>query len=146
MTTELHVKDADALLTHLREEEGFSAFAYKDSRGIITVGFGRNLEANGISKAEAEYLLRNDVEECISDVRSVVKGFDALLAQAQLVCVALRFNVGPRGFRSFRHFRAAIERHDWQSAELELLESQAARLLPRRYQRMGIVLRSLAID
>ena len=144
MTTELHMKDADALLIHLREEEGFRAFAYKDIKGIITVGFGRNLESNGITKTEAEYLLRNDVETCISDVRSVVKGFDALPAQAQLVCVALRFNVGPRGFRSFRHFRAAIERHDWQSAELELLGSKAGRLLIKRYQRMGKMLRSLA--
>ena len=146
MTTELPIKNPDALLTHLREEEGFSAFAYKDSRGIITVGFGRNLEANGISRQEAEYLLRNDVEACISDVRSVIKGFDALPAPAQLVCVALRFNLGPRGFRSFRHFISAVQREDWRSAELELLDSKAGRLLPERYQRMGKVLRSLAID
>ena len=143
---ELHVKNPAILIDTLKEAEGFRAFAYKDIKGIITCGYGRNLESNGLTKTEAEYLLHNDVEACISDVRSVIKRFDDMPGAAQHVLVEMRFNLGPRGFRSFRHFIAAVQRKDWRSAEQELLGSKAARQLPERYQRMGKALRSLAID
>lgn len=142
--TELRLKNPTGLIKHLKEEEGKSLFPYEDSVGKTTIGYGRNLTDHGLQDFEAEYLLINDIEECISDIVSVIPEFDRLPAQAQTVCVALRFNVGPRGFRSFRHFIAAIKRSDWQSAELELLGSKAARQLPDRYQRMGKMLRSLA--
>ena len=146
MDVGLPIKNPALLIRQLKEAEGFRAFAYKDIKGIITVGYGRNLESNGLSKTEAEYLLQNDIAECIQDLQTIFSGFHEMPTLAQHVLVEMRFNLGPRGFRSFRHFIAALQREDWRSAELELLDSKAARLLPERYQRMGKALRSLAID
>ena len=144
MTPELHVKDADALIAELKRDEGFSAFPYKDPVGVETIGHGRNLKAHGISRAEAEYLLRNDIADAVSTATNIFCNFYDMPAEAQHVICNMIVNLGERGFKSFRHMIAAIKRGDWQSAELELLGSKAAKQLPHRYQRLGKALRSLA--
>ncbi len=44
------------LIDLIKRHEGLSLKPYMDSRGFLTIGYGRNLDANGISKSEAEYL------------------------------------------------------------------------------------------
>lgn len=144
--SDLYVKNPDTLITELKRDEGFKGFLYKDPVGVQTIGFGRNLEDHGITKAEAEYLLRNDIASAVSTANSIFDNFYAMPDAAQRVIVNVIVNTGPAGFRSFRHFIAAVQREDWRSAELELLDSQAAKQLPKRYQRLGKLLRSLAID
>ena len=144
MIPELHVKNPDALLATLKRDEGFSAFPYEDSVGVETIGHGRNLKAHGISRKEAEYLLRNDIADAVSTATNIFCNFYEMPAEAQHVIVNMIVNLGERGFKSFRHMIAAIQRKDWRSAELELLGSKAAQQLPDRYQRLGKMLRSLA--
>jgi lysozyme len=54
----------DPLISELRRDEGTVLHAYRDSLGFITIGTGRLIDkrrGGGISQAEADYLLRNDV-------------------------------------------------------------------------------------
>ena len=46
----------------LKRHEGLKIFPYHCSQNKLTLGIGRNLEDNGISKDEAYYLLNNDIE------------------------------------------------------------------------------------
>ena len=136
MNEGLRLKNPTGLIKHLKAEEGKRLFPYRDTKGYTTIGYGRNLSTHGISETEAESLLINDIEECISDVTSVIPTFDTLPPAAQIVCIALRYNVGPKGFRSFKHFISYIQARDWKCAALELMDSKAARLLHARYKRM----------
>ena len=48
----------DALLTPIRKHEGSRACAYRDTRGCLTIGYGRLIDARrggGISHAEADF-------------------------------------------------------------------------------------------
>jgi lysozyme len=45
----------------LKRDEGLRLKPYQDTVGKWTIGYGRNLDDRGISKYEAEAMLRNDV-------------------------------------------------------------------------------------
>ena len=57
------------LLNQLRRHEGLRLDPYKCSEGYLTIGYGRNIETNGISEAEAEFMLMNDLVACESELK-----------------------------------------------------------------------------
>jgi len=52
-----------SIIEQLKLHEGFRSEPYEDTEGYLTIGFGRNLDAKGVSKEEGEYLLMNDLDE-----------------------------------------------------------------------------------
>ncbi|RZW13250.1 MAG: lysozyme, partial [Desulfobulbaceae bacterium] len=55
----------------LKRHEGVSLFAYDDTVGKCTIGYGRCIDregGKGISLEEAEYLLENDLDTFIKSV------------------------------------------------------------------------------
>ena len=55
------LKSSGNLRDRLIVEEGFRQHPYLDSLGILTVGYGRNLISNGVSKEEADFMLMRDI-------------------------------------------------------------------------------------
>ena len=58
--------ETDKLLEELSRDEGTVLQAYQDSLGYWTIGTGRLIDkrrGGGITKAEADYLLANDVQK-----------------------------------------------------------------------------------
>ena len=58
----------DDIILDLKLDEGLRLKPYRDTVGKLTIGIGRNLDDVGISEAEAEYLLSNDLDRTISDL------------------------------------------------------------------------------
>jgi len=103
--------------------EGRKNKVYKDSLGIETIGVGRNARDKGLSDAEVDFLLDNDIAECVADL----KGFEwfAGLNQArQDALTDMRFNVGPAGFRQFQHMILALAAGDFEEAARQMESSQ----------------------
>lgn len=121
----------DLAVARLKIEEGFRAKAYRDTRGLLTVGYGFCVEA-GISQYAAEALLRAQLEERI-DALLGYPWYAACDALRQSVLLDLAFNDGVAGVLKFHNMIAAIGRQDWTRAKAELLDSDAARALPVRY-------------
>ena len=46
----------------IKRHEGLRLRLYECSAGKTTIGYGRNLDDNGISHSEAEYMLEADIE------------------------------------------------------------------------------------
>jgi len=112
--------------------EGIRLKPYKDTKGFITIGVGRNLEGKGISKEEALYLLGNDIRECENDLRIVFPLFDTFSESRKNALISMRF-MGPGSFRTFKKMIAAIHRKDWKAASEEVLRSTyAEKDAPRR--------------
>ena len=57
------------VIAMLRKHEGMRNYPYKCSEGFLTLGIGRNLETNGITEDEAIYLLENDIERVINQLK-----------------------------------------------------------------------------
>ena len=91
----------------LKIDEGFRGKAYLDSVGVLTIGYGRNLEAIPLSPDEAEYLFANDLrrahEYCLK-----IPVFQYLNDVRQEVLVNMMYNMGPGTLGTFKNFLAAL--------------------------------------
>jgi lysozyme len=120
--------DRNRLKAMLRRHEGERLKPYKCTAGYLTIGIGRNLEGKGITQAEAEYLLSNDIDECVDDLRDIFPlRFDQFPDHVQEVLVNMRFQLGSAGFWNFEKLRAAVWAYDFQKAAEEMLNSKWAK-------------------
>jgi lysozyme len=119
------------LKDHIKEYEGLSNVLYKCTSNKVSIGYGRNLEDVGISKDEAEYLLKNDIDIALDEVS---EHFDMpnLPEPAQIVLVDMCFNMGISRLLNFRNMMKAMEQDDWDKAADELLDSKYAAQTKRR--------------
>lgn len=107
----------------LKSDEGFCAHVYKDTRGHLTVGYGRCLDCEGLSEAEAELLLRNDVQH-----RQIELGkttwWPKLDAVRQAAFVDMAFQMGTVGVLGFKEVIRRIEAaNTWDYVAEALLEN-----------------------
>lgn len=108
----------------LKLNEGVKFKPYRCTAGKMSIGVGRNLDDVGISAAEAEMLLANDIARASADVRTLAPWSDALDEVRRAALVDLCFNLGAAGLAKFKRFLAAMERGDWPDAATELRNSK----------------------
>ena len=123
------LKEAKEMLI---KHEGIRVHPYKCSEDKLTIGIGRNLEANGISEEEAMYLLNNDINRVIANLDKVFPAWKVMPSKARLVCIDMSFQMGITGFMNFRRTRALMEMGAWLEASEELLRSKYAVQTPNR--------------
>lgn len=128
----------DMAASRLEIEEGFRAQAYRDSRGKLTIGYGFNVDA-GITQRAARALLLAQVTER-AEVLSTYWWAQGLDDVRMSVLIDVSFNVGIGGLLHFPKMLAAVGTHNWQTAHDELLDSDAARMLTVRYQKLARIL------
>lgn len=117
----------------IKDHEGLRRTVYTCPAGKLTIGYGRNLEDNGLSVSECEYLLANDIYECEADLRRFP--YWARLNDRQKAgLLNLRYNVGGAGYRSFKRMNAALEAENFEQAAAEVIQSKYAEQVGRRAQ------------
>jgi lysozyme len=125
------VTERQKLVAQLVKHEGFSNKPYTDTVGKITIGVGRNLSDKGISDAEAQMLLTNDIDECIDDLATFA-WLKHLNPVRQRVLLDMRFNLGPNRLREFKRTLALIEAGEFTKAAEAMLASKWATQVGRR--------------
>lgn len=121
-------KIKDMLVRH----EGLRLHAYKCSEGYLTLGVGRNLDANGISEDEAMYILDNDIKRVQEELDRSWGSWRTFPEKARMVCIDMCFQLGISGFMGFRQTRELMELGNWLEASEELLRSKYAIQTPNR--------------
>lgn len=119
------------LVNRLIEEEGLRLKPYTDTVGKLTIGIGRNLTDVGISENEAHYLLDNDIDKVITQLRANLNYFDSLPNNIQLALTDLAFNMGIGGLLSFHNTLKYVEIGDYKFASENLLLSKWAKQVGR---------------
>lgn len=112
------------LLADLRQDEGTILKPYKDSRGFLTIGTGRNLTSRGITATEADYLLANDVDLAISELDRITPWWHGLDEPRQRVLINLCFNMGASTLATFTTFLGFLQEHDYASAAADLQDTE----------------------
>lgn len=118
------------ILKLLIKHEDIRLKPYKDTKGILTIGVGRNLE-RGISIEEALYLLDNDLEWVIR----ALKGYDwweDLNGARKVALMDMMFNLGAKRFAAFRNMIKELRYGDYVAASKEMLDSKWAREVGNR--------------
>lgn len=129
--------DHDLLIKMLTEHEGFRQYPYKCTAGMLTIGIGRNLEARGISKLEAHFLLLNDIDNEIDALKARLPFFKSLDPIRQVVLVDMSFNLGIAGLLKFKNTLSLIEQGKYSAAATEMLNSRWAQQVGRRAKRLS---------
>lgn len=114
------------LLMMIKSHEGLRLKPYKDTEGILTIGYGRNLEDVGITEKEAEILLQNDIVRAEHDLIKVMPDVKKMNVVRYYVLVDMMFNLGFNGFNGFKRMIKAIKEKDYQKAADEMLDSKWA--------------------
>lgn len=148
---------AAQLRAELRGDEGEVLRVYDDATGkpigkgstLIgnpTVGVGRNLSGRGITQAEAELLLSNDLTACETDLAGPLPWITNLTPGRQTVIYSLYFNVGlgnpARFLAKWPNFLAQMQAGQFVQAADNLESSQpwATEVGPRA-KRLGELVR-----
>lgn len=128
--------DRNALIERLKREEGDKQFPYKDTKGKLTGGIGRNLSDVGLSPEERVYLCNNDIDRAEHDLDRNLVWWRLISPTRQSVLVDMCFNMGwgngHTGLSSFTHTLEAIRLGDYTAASVGILNSQYHRDTGRR--------------
>lgn len=132
-------------MTELKEwikgHEKFKSYPYLDTTGHTTIGWGRNLDAKGISLEEGELMINNDINEVTNQLRS----YSWYLTQpknVQYALVNMCFNLGLAGLLGFRKMIRALIAKDYTAAAQEALNSKWAEQVGQRAKDVAVMLRS----
>ena len=121
----------------ISKNEGFIPYIYKDTLGIETIGYGRNLQVRPLSEYEKktycyykdnilhidkEYsfqYLYNEVFSIYAKVKWELY-FIELNEARKIVILDMIYNLGKSGFDKFIKFKEALCKKDYKTAAIEL--------------------------
>ncbi len=126
-----------SLKDQLIRDEELRLKPYTDSVGKITIGVGRNLTDDGISFAEAQLLLSNDIATATADLQSRLPWTAALDPVRQGALLNMTFNLGIGGLLEFRDFLAKMQVGNYAAAAGAMLDSLWARQVGARATRLS---------
>ena len=126
----------DRLYSQLRLHEGVESKPYKCTAGYLTIGVGRNIEERGLSDDEIDFLLDNDIEIAVREVKKNFAWFDGLSEVRQRVIIDMIFNLGMPRFSQFKNMIAAVEAGNWEEAGAQMMDSKWARQVGKRAERL----------
>jgi len=153
----------DEIKSLIQQHEGIHSTAYKDSKGIWTVGIGFNLErpdARAIFKQlnlDYDKVFKQQVsltpEQIVAlftvslkiatqDAKKFMPGFDTLPKNVKMVLVDLSFNLGYSRLSKFVKTKQFIEQGNFKEAAQELLRSKWATQVGNRAKNLCQLLSS----
>jgi len=136
----------------IKADEGLRLIAYKDSRGIWTIGYGYNLEAHGYTKetawavrwtkekAEREFDVAFD--RCLASLDKNFPRWRTLDPARQAVAVSAMYQLGVGKVLQFAPTIAHIAAHEYEDAAQHMLATLWAKQTPARVQRLAAMMRT----
>ena len=120
----------ESLRALIARHEGLRLEPYNDIKGIKTIGFGHNMDANplpdmiqhqldtfgSITEDMAMELLDHDILDAIFNCQRLYRDFEKFTERRKMALVDFIFNVGVRTARTFERTNRAINRGDWEAA------------------------------
>ncbi len=115
------------LQEQLKRHEGLKLKAYQCTANRTTIGYGRNLDDKGITQAEADLMLENDVIFLMSVLPGKIDFFNGLNKPRADVLVNMAFNLGVNGLLKFKKMLTAMDDGYFELAACEMIDSKWAR-------------------
>lgn len=137
--------------------EGLRLKPYYCSKGKQTIGVGRCIDTNpltkeeeqvvgdwhhGITKCSAIYLLHNDIKRIYAELKKKIDFFADLDSERQYALIDMAFNLGVKGLLKFKRMLRALSHGNYEVAAQECLDSVYAQTVGIRAQRIALVLKT----
>ncbi|MBZ5569468.1 MAG: glycoside hydrolase family protein [Acidobacteriia bacterium] len=130
------------ICNQLRRDEGFRQFPYRDGRGVLTVGYGFNLESDGLSQTEAGTVLHLRVYTRYRELVAALPWVLKLDLVRQAVLVNMAYNMGVHGLLEFAVTLTNVQAGDYEAAADAMLKSTWADQVGARAQRLAVQMRT----
>lgn len=114
----------------IKRHEGYRPSPYRDTEGILTIGWGHNLDAKPLSPHVCNEIFNEDFDDAFMAARREMY-FDGLPEAWRMVVIEMFFQLGSK-FHSFDNLKVALIAGDWDRARTEMLDSLWARQTPQR--------------
>jgi lysozyme len=117
----------DQLVADLRTDEGERLYAYRDSRGFLTIGIGINIDragGGGITAEESLHLCQNRLRAAEADLDRELPWWRNMSSARQRVLVNMTYNLGLAGLLGFHRALAAMQVGDYDKAADEMVDSE----------------------
>lgn len=120
--------------------EGYDDKPYLCTAGKLTIGYGRNLQDNGISQDEGDLMLENDMKRCEKDLLTCSWYLDSP-SSVKDALFNMCFNLGLPRLLGFKRMIAAIKNKDYVTAAREALDSKWATQVGKRAKDVALMIR-----
>jgi len=134
---EKNKKQRDALIHQLTLHEGMELKPYRCTGGKLSIGVGRNLDDRGITEAEAELMLSNDIDDFADRLKREIPWMVELSPVRQRVLLDMAFNLGISGLLKFKRTLKAIRAKQYEKAAEMMLDSRWATQVGQRAKRLS---------
>jgi lysozyme len=125
----------------IKRHEGFRPHPYRDSAGHLTIGYGTNLEAEGMTEREAEFMLYSRVIRMIAELGSYV-WLQELDPVRQAAIIDMAYTLGVAGFRGFHITIENMAAKNYDRAADAILNSKWASEAPIRCAEIANMIRT----
>jgi lysozyme len=132
----------EAMKRELIRDEGMKLKPYYCPAGKLTIGVGRNLEANGITEVEAEMLLAFDIEKFGAQLDRAIPWWRGLDEVRQRVLLNMAFNLGTAKLMEFQTTLGHVRAGKWDEAANAMLKSKWAGQVGARAVRLAKMMRT----
>lgn len=143
-------------IEQIKIDEGFRSKVYKDTKGLDTVGYGYNLDANpqrlsssqikairakGITEEFAEQLLLAEINDVENRLHLQLDFWSKLTVVRKDVLINMAYNLGVAGLLQFRHTLQLIRFGKYSEAADAMLASLWAKQVGDRAKRLATTMR-----
>lgn len=120
----LAISNLEKVAAYTRKFEGLRLKPYTCPSGKLTIGYGHNLEDNGITLEMAEDMLYLDLEVANMECYANIPCYAVLDDARRFVLLDMMFNLGANKLLSFKKMLAALDRKDFVTAANEMKNSK----------------------
>ena len=128
-----------------KDFEGLRLKPYKCSANKLTIGYGRNLEDVGISRAEADMMFERDFAQAEAEARQLCRtykvNYEDLIEQRFYVLTDMMFNLGYNRLSKFKKLLYALKNSLYDDAAKEMLDSTWATQVGNRATQLAALMR-----
>jgi len=131
------------LKSQLIVDEGRVASAYKDSLGFLTIGVGHLIDrrkGGKLSDAAIDFILDEDIDKTYATLTDALPWVQQLDDARQNVLLNMAFNLGVGGLLKFKKTLEHVKAGRYGAAAVEMLQSDWAKQVGSRADRLSIVM------
>lgn len=136
----------EQLCEDLKVDEGVKYEIYLDHLGLPTFGIGHLIVDSDpeyqcevgtpVSEDRVQECFEKDVQQVLSDCKTLYPNFDSLPGEVQLIIANMMFNMGRPRLSKFKGMKAGVDAGDWNRAADEMVDSRWYNQVTNRAERL----------
>ena len=133
-----------ALLERIKHHEGFRSKVYKCTEGYDTIGYGFAIKDLVIDEDIAEMILMRKLDDLMNRIQTKFHWWRSAEDEVKNVVVEMCFQLGIKGFSSFRKTIDHLQHKRYGKAATEMLDSKWGRVqTPNRALELSNIIKNL---